>query len=65
MATTENLIAEYNERRDGQFTKCNLGSSRWNSRQAKINAIVDELSNRADNGDTDAIEFFTPRMTWK
>lgn len=58
MTTTEQLIAEYNERIAGRFVRCNLGSSRMASRQAKINAIVDELSKRADNGDTVAIAWY-------
>lgn len=50
--TTKALIAEYDARIAGRFVNCQLGSTRHQSRQARIDAIVDELSTRADNGDT-------------
>lgn len=56
--STEDLVAEYNERIAGRFTRCNLGSARYVARQRKIDAIVDELSNRADAGDEAAARWF-------
>lgn len=56
--STSDLIAEYDERISGRFDHCQLGSTRHRSRQAKIDAIVDEISRRADNGDADAIAWY-------
>ena len=56
--STENLIAEYDERIAGRWSNCQLGSTRAASRQAKIDAIVDELSARADAGDVAAEAWF-------
>lgn len=56
--TTTSLIAEYDARIVSRFDHCALGSTRHASRQAKINAIVDELSQRADAGDSEAEAWF-------
>lgn len=57
-ATTAELIAEYDKRIAARVVQCQVGSSRWNSRQTKINEIVDELSKRADDGDEMAEEWY-------
>lgn len=56
--STEDLISEYNERIAGRFANCQLGSIRHRSRQAKIDAIVDEISRRADDNDPVAIAWY-------
>lgn len=56
--TTAALIAEYDARIATRWERCNLGSTRAASRQAKIDAIVDELGERADNGDPDALAWY-------
>ncbi|ALA06366.1 hypothetical protein SEA_UKULELE_136 [Mycobacterium phage Ukulele] len=56
--TTAALIAEYGARISGRWENCQLGSTRAVSRQQKINAIVDELSRRADDGDAEALAWY-------
>lgn len=56
---TRELIAEYDVRIVARFDKCQLGSTRHQSRQAKIDAIVDELERRADSGDVIAEGWFS------
>lgn len=57
--STANLIAEYDARMADRHSCVQVGSSRWVSRQAHINAIVDELDRRADAGDAIAESWFT------
>jgi hypothetical protein len=56
--TTAALIAEYDARIAGRWANCQLGSTRAASRQRSIDAIVDELSRRADAGDTEALAWY-------
>ena len=53
-ATTVDLIAKYDAAITGRWINCQLGSTRAASRQRKIDAIVDELARRDDNGDAEA-----------
>lgn len=57
--STADLINEYDSATVARFDKCQLGSSRFVSRQAKVNEIVDELERRADAGDELAEAWFT------
>lgn len=56
--STADLIAEYDARIVGRFDRAPIGSSRAVSRQRRIDAIVDELSQRADAGDAIAEAWF-------
>lgn len=57
--STQDLIKEYNELDRNKLKNISgLQSSRYESRQKRINTIVDELEKRADNGDTQADRFF-------
>ena len=60
MEPTEALIAEYDQRIATRFVRCQIGSSRYASRQAKIDAIVEELGRRADAGDPIALAWYNP-----
>lgn len=57
--TTPDLIAEYDARILARFDRAPLGSKRASDRQKRIDAIVNELEIRADNGDTEAETWFT------
>lgn len=56
--TTAALIAEYDERIAGRWSNCQLGSTRAAARQSYIDAIVDEISRRADAGDVEALAWY-------
>ncbi len=56
--TAADLIEDYNQGIATRWVNCTLGSSRAASRQAKINAIVDELGKRADDGDEEALAWY-------
>lgn len=56
--STADLIAEYDRRMAARFERCQLGSTRFAARQREIDAIVDELSHRADADDAVALTWF-------
>lgn len=56
--TTAALIAEYDALIVARWDKCQMGSSRAASRQRKIDAIVDAISDRADDGDAVALDWY-------
>jgi hypothetical protein len=62
MSNTEtasaDLITEYDARIAGRWVNCQLGSTRAASRQRSIDAIVNELSRRADEGDAVALAWY-------
>lgn len=55
---TATLVAEYDERIAGRWTNCQLGSTRAATRQHRIDAIVNELSRRADADDPEALAWY-------
>jgi hypothetical protein len=57
--STQALITEYDERIEARWTNCQLGSTRAASRQAKIDAIVDEIERRSNAGDVEAEAWFS------
>jgi hypothetical protein len=57
-APTNELIAEYDARIAGRWVNCQLGSTRAASRQRTIDAIVAEISRRADDGDAEALAWY-------
>ena len=56
--STNKLIVAYTIAVANRYKRCGVGSSRAASRQKRIDAIVNELSKRADNNDREALAWY-------
>ena len=62
--STPELIAAYDEAIANRWIRCNAGSSRFLARQGRIDALVNQLSARADLDDPIALDWYdVPRTT--